>query len=128
VRVQVEHILADVFGGNQPATRKQIDNSLAAIGQRGSGVLLYLRRKKLQDDPTFRALPSAASQGQEVPHAAMMREYGVGAQILRDLGITQIELLSSTQRSLVGLESFGMVVSHQSPIPDFSSKNKEHIL
>jgi 3,4-dihydroxy 2-butanone 4-phosphate synthase/GTP cyclohydrolase II len=122
VRVQVEQLIADVFGGNQPATRKQIDNSLEAIGRRGSGVFLYLRRKKLHDDPV---LSSTTSQRPEAAHAGMMREYGVGAQILRDLGITQIELLSSTKRSLVGLESFGMVVSDQIPIPDFPSINKE---
>ena len=125
VRVQVEHMLTDVFGGGQPATRRQIDNSLAAIGQRGSGVLLYLRSKRLQDDPAFHVAPAASPTGTEVPHAAMMREYGVGAQILRDLGITQIELLSSTHRSLVGLESFGMVVSHQIPIPDLPPIHKE---
>jgi 3,4-dihydroxy 2-butanone 4-phosphate synthase/GTP cyclohydrolase II len=123
VRVQVEQLLADVFGGNQPATRQQIDNSLKAIGQRGSGVFLYLRRKKLHDDLLLSSRPA---QRPETAQAGMMREYGVGAQILRDLGITKIELLSSTQRSLLGLESFGMTVSHQIPIPDFSSINKEH--
>lgn len=126
VRVQVEHILSDVFGGDQPATRRQIDNSLTVIGKRGSGVFLYLRRKMLHDDPTFQSAPPIVSTGNPMPHAAMMREYGIGAQILRDLGITQIELLSSTQRSMVGLESFGMMVTHQVPIPDLSINNEEH--
>jgi 3,4-dihydroxy 2-butanone 4-phosphate synthase/GTP cyclohydrolase II len=126
VRVQVEHIISDVFGGGMPATRRQIDNSLAAIGQRGSGVFLYLRRKLLHNDPTFQSAPTTLPMAGGVPHTAMMREYGIGAQILRDLGITQIELLSSTQRSMVGLESFGMVVTHQVPIPDLSIHNEEH--
>jgi 3,4-dihydroxy 2-butanone 4-phosphate synthase/GTP cyclohydrolase II len=50
-------------------------------------------------------------------NAAMMREYGVGAQILRDLGITNVELLSGTHRSLEGLSSFGISVVLQHPIP-----------
>jgi 3,4-dihydroxy 2-butanone 4-phosphate synthase/GTP cyclohydrolase II len=126
VRVQVEHLLSDVFGGSRPATRRQIDNSLAAIGERGSGVFLYLRRKMLHDDPVFHPASTSSATGSDIPHPAMMREYGVGAQILRDLGITRIELLSSTQRSLVGLKSFGMTVVNQIPIPHFPSLNKEH--
>jgi 3,4-dihydroxy 2-butanone 4-phosphate synthase/GTP cyclohydrolase II len=125
VRVQVEHLLSDVFGGGQPATRRQIDNSLAAIGQRGSGVFLYLRREMLHDDRAFHVAPTISASSSDVPHAAMMREYGVGAQILRDLGITQIELLSSTQRSLVGLKSFDMMVVNQIPIPTFPAHSKE---
>jgi 3,4-dihydroxy 2-butanone 4-phosphate synthase/GTP cyclohydrolase II len=48
----------------------------------------------------------------------MMREYGVGAQILRDLGIVQIDLLSTTSRSMVGLSSFGIDVVSQHSIPE----------
>jgi 3,4-dihydroxy 2-butanone 4-phosphate synthase/GTP cyclohydrolase II len=48
----------------------------------------------------------------------MMREYGVGAQILRDLGVSKIEILSATPRSMAGLESFGITISSQHPIPE----------
>jgi 3,4-dihydroxy 2-butanone 4-phosphate synthase/GTP cyclohydrolase II len=115
VRVQVENTLADVFGGSSPATRQQIAGSLRALSEHGSGVLLYLRRNSLADraavsttDPHTLS-PTLSSVG--------MREYGVGAQILRDLGITQIELLSSTHKNLVGLDSFGISVVAQRPIP-----------
>ena len=47
-----------------------------------------------------------------------MREYGVGAQILRDLGVTQVELLTTSQRSLEGLPSFGITVVSQISIPE----------
>lgn len=126
VRVQVEHTIADVFGGTQPASREQINNSLLAIQQRGSGVLLYLRKKMLHEDAPFMRPPSPRDPHDHQP-AASMREYGVGAQILRDLGITKIDLLSSTQRALVGLESFGMTVSKQSPIPLPFTHNQEHL-
>lgn len=114
VRVQVEHTIADVFGGNQPNTRDQISHSLQAIEQQGSGVFLYLRRSSLADLPLFSDANPAPSLPPQT--ALNMREYGVGAQILRDLGISQIELLSSTQRNLEGLDSFGISVVTQRAI------------
>lgn len=115
VRVQAEHTVADVFGGASPASRAHLQNSLAAIGQRGCGVLLYLRRPFLDSkNSNTQQLREEAAQPK---NAAMMREYGVGAQILRDLGITNVELLSGTHRSLEGLSSFGISVILQHPIP-----------
>ena len=115
VRVQAEHTVADVFGGASPASRAHLQNSLAAIGLRGCGVLLYLRRPFLDSkNSNTQQLREEATQPK---NAAMMREYGVGAQILRDLGITNVELLSGTLRSLEGLSSFGISVVLQHPIP-----------
>jgi 3,4-dihydroxy 2-butanone 4-phosphate synthase/GTP cyclohydrolase II len=115
VRVQVENTVADVFGGASPATRQQISGSLRALAENGSGVLLYLRRNSLADH-SVKSVPASISPS-PVPPSAGMREYGVGAQILRDLGISQIELLSSTQKNLVGLDSFGISVVAQRAIP-----------
>lgn len=115
VRVQSEHTVSDVFGGRSPASRAHLQNSLTEIGKRGRGVLLYLRR------------PFVASNGNSVqqlldphtsPSARRMREYGVGAQILRDLGVTRVELLMSTTHLLEGLHSFGITVVAQNPIPE----------
>jgi 3,4-dihydroxy 2-butanone 4-phosphate synthase/GTP cyclohydrolase II len=47
----------------------------------------------------------------------MMREYGLGAQILRDLGIRKIELLTNSKKNLVGLRTFGIEIVSQRPIP-----------
>ncbi|MFO0417006.1 MAG: 3,4-dihydroxy-2-butanone-4-phosphate synthase, partial [Pseudomonadota bacterium] len=119
VRVQVEQTVADTFGGGDPATRQQLHGALRAINTRGAGVLLYLRRGSLSHSAPFlntSAPPSAAA-------ALQMREYGVGAQILRDLGITKIDLLSSTNRALLGLASFGITVVSQQPIPTQNSDN-----
>jgi 3,4-dihydroxy 2-butanone 4-phosphate synthase/GTP cyclohydrolase II len=114
VRVQAEHTVPDVFGGASPATRSHLQNSLKEVGERGRGVLLYLRRpfmdlkgisiQHLQDPPP-------------IPSATIMREYGVGAQILRDLGVTHVELLTSSAHLLEGLPSFGITVVAQHPIP-----------
>jgi len=115
VRVQAEHTVADVFGGNSPPSRTHLQNSLAAIGQRGSGVLLYLRRPFL--DPKGSSTQHLKEDFTPPKNAAMMREYGVGAQILRDLGVSKVEVLSSTQRALEGLQSFGISVVAQHAIP-----------
>lgn len=115
VRVQAEHTVADVFGGGSPPSRTHLQNSLAAIGQRGSGVLLYLRRPFL--DPKGSSTQHLKEDSTPPKNAAMMREYGVGAQILRDLGVSKVEVLSSTQRALEGLQSFGISVVAQHAIP-----------
>jgi 3,4-dihydroxy 2-butanone 4-phosphate synthase/GTP cyclohydrolase II len=115
-RVQVENTVADVFGGNEPTTRVQISNALNALKESESGILLYLRRASLSEtlDPRATAL---APENHENAAPAGMREYGVGAQILRDLGVSQIELLSSTKRTLIGLDSFGITIVSQRAIP-----------
>jgi len=113
-RVQSELTLSDVFGGPMPHSKKQITKSLEAIGQRGSGVFVYLRRPRAGElsEQIASDFPLAP------PRSAMMREYGIGAQILRDLGVRKIELLSSSHRSLAGLQTFGIQILAQHPIPN----------
>jgi len=123
VRVQPESTVADVFGGEEPNSRAVLQASLRAIAARGCGVFLYLRRAFLDE---------RGGHGQRLPgerpaaHSPMMmREYGVGAQILRDLGASRIEVLSSSTRSLAGLASFGITIVSQHPIPGVES-GREH--
>jgi 3,4-dihydroxy 2-butanone 4-phosphate synthase/GTP cyclohydrolase II len=110
VRVQAENTVADVFGGDMPPSRKNLHLALKMIGERGKGIFLYLRRTSLGLTPLAPA--SGAS-----PTAAMMREYGVGAQILRDLGVSHIELIAGTSRSMAGLGSFGINIVSQRNFP-----------
>jgi len=120
-RVQVENTIADVFGGAIPNSRQQLSNALRAVGEHGSGVVLYLRRPSPTDG--F-AVGGEAVESSHTNASAQMREYGIGAQILRDLGVTEIELLSSTNRHLEGLASFGIRVVRQRPIPAFTNERK----
>lgn len=113
VRVQAETTLSDVFGGGSRSSRALLQSSLRAISERGSGVLVYLRRPAFEESLE---VPLQSSSNGLQP-ANMMREYGVGAQILRDLGVSQIEVLSSSRRSLTGLASFGLSIVSQQPIP-----------
>ena len=110
VRVQAENTIADVFGGDSPPSRKNLHLALKMIGEREKGVFLYLRRTNLGLAPHQTPVIAA-------PAAAMMREYGVGAQILRDLGVSRIELIAGTPRSMAGLGSFGINIVSQRTFP-----------
>jgi 3,4-dihydroxy 2-butanone 4-phosphate synthase/GTP cyclohydrolase II len=110
VRVQVENTVADVFGGDSPPGRQQISSSLKAIDESASGVLLYLRRDSLREASN---IANSAPSKLGAVDRNQMRDYGVGAQILRDLGVKEIELLSSTQRNLIGLDTFGLKIVRQ---------------
>ncbi|MCB0310372.1 MAG: 3,4-dihydroxy-2-butanone-4-phosphate synthase [Bdellovibrionales bacterium] len=112
-RVQPEFTLSDVFGGHTPPSRHQLHMALQAIEANGSGVLIYLRR------PTSGYLQKQVECWRrqfDAKPAAMMREYGMGAQILRDLGVRKIELLTSNPKSLGGLETFGIEIVGHRPI------------
>ncbi len=113
-RVQTESTLLDVFGGDNPSTRPAIQASLQAIKERGSGVLLYLRRST--PGHLKKQIREAAEPPSDPGPAAIMREYGVGAQILYDLGVRKIELLTNSRKNLVGLRSFGIEVVSQRPL------------
>jgi 3,4-dihydroxy 2-butanone 4-phosphate synthase/GTP cyclohydrolase II len=123
VRVQAEQTIGDVFGGTSQPSRSHLLNSLKAVGERGCGIILYLRRPFMSDGG------SAVQPITEPPLRSVtkMREYGIGAQILRELGVKKVELLTSTTRSLEGLPSFGITVVAQIPIPDLIT-SKEHFV
>jgi len=113
-RVQPEFTFSDVFGGSTPPSRLVLERCLKAIGERGQGVFIYLRRPaagQLREQ-----IESWQTAYRQKP-ALLMREYGLGAQILRHLGVRKVELLSAGRLSLVGLKTFGMEIISQRPIP-----------
>lgn len=108
-RVQNESTFFDVFGGTDGGSRRQLHQALSLIGKRGRGVLVYLRKREGQLEEQI------AHPHETRAHASMqlMREYGVGAQILRDLGATRIELLTNSKKNLIGLSTFGIEIVKQ---------------
>jgi 3,4-dihydroxy 2-butanone 4-phosphate synthase/GTP cyclohydrolase II len=109
-RVQPEFTIGDIFSTKNPPTRESLDRSLSLIGERGAGVLLYLRKPESgQLELQVADWESNASR----PPASTMREYGLGAQILRDIGVKRIELLTRSKRNLVGLKPFGIEIVKQ---------------
>lgn len=112
-RVQPEFTFGDVFGGENPPSRSQLDSAMEKIGKRGRGVIVYLRRTS----PGVLGVQVASwEKAYNTQPASMMREYGLGAQILRDLGVRQIELLTNSKKNLVGLKTFGIEIVKQSPL------------
>jgi 3,4-dihydroxy 2-butanone 4-phosphate synthase/GTP cyclohydrolase II len=113
IRVQTEATFSDVFGGDNPPTRAQIHAALRAIEHENAGVVLYLRgtsSKQLKQQ-----IEKLNGTKSETP-PSLMREYGLGAQILRDLGVKDAIILSNSAGNLIGLESFGIRVIETRPL------------
>jgi 3,4-dihydroxy 2-butanone 4-phosphate synthase/GTP cyclohydrolase II len=102
-RLHRAHILQDVFGGG-----KAISASLARFKEAGRGVLIYLRDGA--SGVPVATLPDGERHGSEAERTRQRREIGLGAQILRDLGVSSIRLLSSHERTYVGLSGFGIEI------------------
>jgi len=111
-RVQTENTFTDVFGGINNSSKGIIETSLNMINQRGCGVFLYLRKI---DSGVVTKQVSKVSMSPDAINPERMREYGIGAQILLDLGVKKIKLLTNSKNKLVGLNTFGIdIVETQS--------------
>ena len=111
VRLQVESILGDVFG-----TSNSLKQSLDIIKETGRGVVVYLREGAVGVAKTGSWESIAMGEEQEEHQSAKVREgewleIGLGAQIIKDLGIQSIELVASRERHYVGLDGFGIEIS-----------------
>lgn len=108
-RLHRADVIGDVFGG-----AKSIHASLARFKEAGRGVIIYLR------DGTagvpVAEIPHGSDTGADAARSRQWREIGLGAQILKDLGITSIRLLASTKRTYVGLAGFGIEIVATEPI------------
>jgi 3,4-dihydroxy 2-butanone 4-phosphate synthase / GTP cyclohydrolase II len=105
-RLHRANVIADMFGGG-----KAINASLAQFAKAGRGVLVYMR-DGTAGVPTNASRGEDQTQGQaEAARTRQWREVGLGAQILRDLGVSSIINLTSTPRPFVGLSGFGIGIS-----------------
>lgn len=116
VRVHSANVLVDVFRGRACGGGDGLlDASLQAIAREGRGVVLYME----PTNPGEALLRRLAKQKSAAPEAASagpamdLRDYGIGAQILRALGLQKIRLLSNSQRKVVGLEAYGIELVEQ---------------
>ena len=115
-RLHRADIIRDVFGGANP-----IHASLQRFKQDGRGVIVFLR-DGAAGVPT-QPIPQPGSTGSEVARSRQWREVGLGAQILKDLGITSIRLLTSAKLTYVGLAGFGIEIVSTEMIDDRSPRD-----
>ena len=92
----------------------QLDLAFKRIAEAGRGVIVYLRREPAADAALV-CTHARAEQGRG-EDGSRLREFGVGAQILRDLGLCRLRLLTNNPKKIVGLESYGLEVVQQVPL------------
>ena len=121
VRVHTKYIPGDVFGFELLNTGAVIQRSMELIAKAGKGVILYLQPKQKAHHPAMVAYPKVEGKQQKgmnpsFVYQADFKEYGIGAQILRDLGVRKMRLLTNNKKHLVGLRGYGLEVTALEPI------------
>jgi 3,4-dihydroxy 2-butanone 4-phosphate synthase / GTP cyclohydrolase II len=136
VRVHSECLTGDVFHSLRCDCGEQLEAALAMIDREGRGVLLYLsqegrgigllnklRAYKLQEDGL-----DTVDANLKLGLPADLRDYGIGAQILVDLGLSSIRILTNNPKKIHGLEGYGLSVTEQVPIRAVPNAHNEAYL
>jgi len=119
VRAHAEYLPGDVFGSAERNTAALLHRSMQMIDKAGRGVILYLRRDAQGVELLDRTRPreTATQPSTDLANRAMdFREYGVGAQILRDVGLGKIRLITNYPRKMVSLPGYGLEIVDCVPI------------
>ncbi len=124
VRMHQVNLLADALGdmtvgqffaGESRARGSELEAAMRTIAEKGRGVIVMIR----EPTPTSLSRFLREREGQTLKKPiAELRQYGVGAQILLDLGVSKMILLSNTKRTIVGLDGYGLTLVAQQPLPD----------
>ena len=136
VRVHSECLTGDVFGSLRCDCGPQLDDAMRQVAQEGAGVIVYMRQEgrgiglapkihayKLQEEGM-----DTVEANKQLGFAMDLREYGLGAQILADLGVRRIRLLTNNPKKVVGLDGYGLEIVEQLPIKIAPNKHNQKYL
>jgi 3,4-dihydroxy 2-butanone 4-phosphate synthase/GTP cyclohydrolase II len=136
VRVHSECLTGDVFGSRRCDCGSQLHQAMRQVAEAGLGVILYMRQEgrgiglgaKIQAYKLQESGYDTVEANLKLGYPMDLREYGLGAQILVDLGIRKIRLLTNNPKKVVGLDGYGLEIVEQVPIRIQSNPHNEKYL
>lgn len=136
VRVHSECLTGDVFGSQRCDCGDQLASAMQKIDEVGKGVVLYMRQEgrgiglvnKLMAYSLQENGKDTVEANEELGFKPDLRDYGIGAQILKDLGLCQIRLMTNNPKKIIGLKGHGLQVVERVPLEIYPNESNEQYL
>ncbi len=136
VRVHSECMTGDIFGSHRCDCGDQLHQAMSFMEQAGNGVILYLRQEgrgiglinKLKAYELQRQGYDTVEANEKLGFKDDLRDYGVGAQMLVDLGVRQMRLLTNNPKKMVGLQGYGLTIVEQIPVETQPNEHNHNYL